>query len=88
MQVSWDFVFDESASWYTLPSPNPDDSILITDDDASEANTIWEEEEDIDTLEESLIWFQLSGSNQELVWSGQSNDEQWRLNRALPMQGS
>ena len=46
------------------------DSIPITEDEASEPKTFWEEEEEEDedfrTLEESAISFQLNGSNERL----------------------
>ena len=65
--VSHDVLFDESASWYSLPSSTIDNSIPITKDEASGAEIIQEdEEEDIGTLEESLISFHSSGPNEEL----------------------
>ena len=68
VRVSCDVVFDKSKSWYSLPSPTPDDPIPITKDEASEAEMIREEEEeDVGTLEESPISFRLSGPNEELV---------------------
>ena len=40
------------------------------------SDIIWEEdEEDIGTLEESLISFSLSGPNEELSWEDQQNEE-------------
>ena len=45
----------------------------ITEDVASEAKMILEDEE-IGTLEESPILFQLSGSNKELTCDGQLTD--------------
>ena len=56
-------MLNKSESWYSLPSPTLGDSILLVEDEASEAHTILEEEQ-IDTLEESLISFQLSGPNE------------------------
>ena len=76
MRVSRDVVFDESASWYSLPSPTSDDSVPIIEDEANEADMIWEEEEeDITTLKESLISFRLSGPNVELSRNDQPNEE-------------
>ena len=49
-----------------LSSPTPKDSIPITEDEVSEAKPIKEEEE-IDTLEEILISFTLSGANEEQI---------------------
>ena len=59
-------MFDESEFWYSPLSLTPDNSIPITEDEASEAELILEEEE-IDTLEESLISFRLSGPNEEQI---------------------
>ena len=60
-------MFNEWASWYSLPTS---DSILITQDEASEHKMICEdEEEDIGTLEESPISFRMSDPNEELGWN-------------------
>ena len=51
-------MFNESVSWYALPSPSPDNfDHLIPKDEASEPDVIQDEEEDIGTLEESPISF-------------------------------
>ena len=68
--MSRDVVFDELASWYTLPTPTPDED-LISEDEASEPEEVQVEDEDFGTLEESPISFWLSGPNEEL-----SPDEQ------------
>ena len=70
MQVSRDVIFDESVSWYSPLSPTPDDSMLVVEDEATEAKMILEEEEII-TLEESPISFQLTGLHDELDHEGQ-----------------
>ena len=49
-------MFDESKSLYSLPSPTPDESIPIAEDEASDADPI---------LEEILISFWVSGSPEE-----------------------
>ena len=68
-------VFDESASWYALPTPTPG-SIPITEDKASEPETVREEEEkDFGTLEESLVSFWLSGQNERQSPNDQSDEE-------------
>ena len=59
--VSRDVVFDESASWYLPPTPNPD-SNPSSDDELSEAEMPPDEPE-IRTRKESLILFRLSGPN-------------------------
>ena len=64
-RVSHDVVFDESASWYLPLSPTPDDSIPSFEDEVSEAEMPPDERE-IETLEESLISFRLSGPNEGL----------------------
>ena len=60
-RVSRDVVFDESASWYLPPTPNPD-SNTTSDDEVSEAEMPLDEPE-IETHEESPISFRLSGPN-------------------------
>ena len=64
--MSRNVVFDKLESWYSLPSRTLEDSIPITEDESSEAEVILEEEE-IDTLEKSLISFRLSGPNEEQI---------------------
>ena len=64
--MSRNVVFDKLESWYSLPSRTLEDSIPITEDESSEAVVILEEEE-IDTLEKSLISFRLSGPNEEQI---------------------
>ena len=56
-----------------LLTPTPEDSVPIIDDEASDGDT--PEKEDIDTLEESLISFRLSGPNERLSRNDQSNEE-------------
>ena len=51
--VSRDVLFDESTSWYLRPSPTLVNSILNSDDEASEAEMPLDKEE-IKALEESL----------------------------------
>ena len=77
VQVSRDVVFDESASCYALPTPSPD-SIPITEDEASEPETIWEEEEEeegVGTLEESPTSFRIRGPNERLSRNDQTDEE-------------
>ena len=58
-------VLDETASWYQPPTnPTPMDTLSNSEGEASEADPLVEE--DINTLEESLISFQLSGLNEDL----------------------
>ena len=63
--VSRDVVFDKLALWYQ-PSTNltPMDSMPITKDEINEVDPI--DEEEIGTLEENSISFQLSKPNEEL----------------------
>ena len=68
-------MFDESTSWYALPTPTPN-SILITEYDTSEPEMIREKaEEDFETLEESPIPFRLSGLHERLSRNDQSDEE-------------
>ena len=47
VQVSRDVEFDESTSWYSLPTPTPDNSDHpIIEDEAIKPNMIREEEEE------------------------------------------
>ena len=71
--MSRDVLFDKSKSWYSLLSSTPENSIPIVEDEVGEAKMISEEEE-IDTLEESLISFRLSRPNEELDCDGQPID--------------
>ena len=71
--MSRDVVFDKSTSWYSILVPIPDDFVSITEDVASEADMNLEAEE-INTQEESLISFRLSGLNEELARDGQPTD--------------
>ena len=58
-------MFNESSIWYQpLTNLTPMDSIPNFEDEASEAAPLVEE--DINTLEESLISFRLSEPNEEL----------------------
>ena len=43
--MSLDIVFDEPASWYSLPSSTPEDFVPIAEDKASEAKLTMEEKE-------------------------------------------
>ena len=54
VQVSQDVVFDESVSWYSLPSPTTEDSEPITGDEVTKASSIGEGEES--RLLDSLIF--------------------------------
>ena len=76
-------VFDELASWYFFPSPTHEDSIPITEDEASEAEPIREEE--IDTLEEILISFTLSGANEEQIDMSASDEDspRWKPHQSM-----
>ena len=71
--MSHDVVFDESSSWYSLPSPTPKDSQQIVGGKASETNYL--NKGDIGIIEESLISFQLSGRNETLSRNDQSDEE-------------
>ena len=62
-----------NESWYLPPSPTPINSIPDSKDEASEADIPLNEE--ISTLEESLISFRLSGPNEGLSRKGQPDDE-------------
>ena len=74
VRVSRDVVSNKSTSWYALPTPTLDNSDpLISEDEASEADMIQEEEEDFSTLEDSLISFRLSGPNEEVSRNDQQN---------------
>ena len=57
-------MFDESMSWYLPPTPDLN-SNPSSDDEVSEAEMPPEERE-IETLDESLISFRLSGPNERL----------------------
>ena len=59
------FEFDESASWYSLPTQTPD-SYPIPEDEASEPEEVLIEDEEFSTLEESPISFPLSRLNKQL----------------------
>ena len=63
--VSRVVMFDESALWYLPSPPTPDLSILISDEEVSEAKMPWDKG-DIGAVEESPISFRLSGSNERL----------------------
>ena len=63
--VRCDVVLDESASWYLPSPPTPDNSIMISKDEVSEAE-IPLEKGHIGNLEESPISFRLSGPNERL----------------------
>ena len=56
---------DESASWYLPSPPNPGNSFPISEDEFSETD-MPQYEEEIGTLDEILISFRLSGSNERL----------------------
>ena len=66
--MSHDVVFDESSSWYSLPSPTPEDAETIVKEEISEVDLL--DEEEIGNLVESLISFRLSGSNDRLSQKG------------------
>ena len=72
-RVSHDVVFDESASWYLPPTPDPN-SNPSSDDEVSEAKMPPDERE-IGTLDESPISFRLSGPNECLRQFDQSDEE-------------
>ena len=72
-RVSRDVVFDESASWYLPPTPNPD-SNPSSDDEVSEAEMPPDEPE-IENPEESPISLPLSGPNGRLSRYDQSDEE-------------
>ena len=71
VRVSRDVVFDESASWYLPPTPNPD-SNPNSSDEVSEVEMPPDEPE-IET--ESLISLRLSGPNGRLSRYDQSDEE-------------
>ena len=76
--MSQDVEFDDSASWYSLPTPTPTPDNYdnpIPEDKVNELDLIRDEEEDIGALEESPISFRLSGLNESLSRSDQRDDE-------------
>ena len=72
-RVSRDVVFDESASWY-LP-PTPDLNSNPSSEDEVSKDEMPPDEREVETLEESLISFRLSGLNERLSWVDQSDEE-------------
>mgnify|MGYP000695171260 CR=1 FL=1 len=62
------------ASWYSLPTPTPDED-PIREDEASEPEEVQEEEEGVCTLDESSISFRLSGPYERLSRDDQSDEE-------------